>query len=102
MKRLDDEKGNTSVNEDMNRCEEGRDDGPQIERTAKSDQGRTILNQVQTTMQMSETVCEGEQVFGKKRARGKDGGEGRRGNTHNTSSTVKRTVSYVPSHPRPP
>ena len=25
MKRLDDEKGNTSVNEDMNRCEEGRD-----------------------------------------------------------------------------
>ena len=66
MKRLDDEKGNTSVNEDMNRCEEGRDDGPQIERTVKSDQGRTIHNQVQTTMQMSETVCEGEQTFGKK------------------------------------
>ena len=66
------------MNEDMNRCEEGRDDGPQIERTAKSDQGRTIPNQVQTTMQMSETVCEGEQVFGEKRARGKGEEKGER------------------------
>ena len=56
---------------------------PQIERTAKSDQGRTIHNQVQTTMQMSETVCEGEQVFGEKRARGKGEEKGREVNTHN-------------------